>query len=80
MDGLAFVKHSFNNSSVIHTRMCMYFKPIEYGFFFVSIYHITLKISKNENKISQEFWSKPTKLVKEKNIALNCDKASIINV
>lgn len=76
MDGLTFVKHSFNNSSVIHTRMCMYFKPIEYGFFF-SIYDIALS---NENKISQGFWSKPIKLVKEKNIALNCDKASIINV
>jgi hypothetical protein len=52
----------------------MYFKPIECGVFFFSIYDITIKIIKNKNKISQIFWSKPTKLIKKKNIALNCDK------
>jgi len=69
-----FSKDMDGNSSVIHTRMCMYFKPIECGVFFFSIYDITIKIIKNENKISQIFWSKPTKLIKKKNIALNCDK------
>jgi hypothetical protein len=48
----------------------MYFEPTECGFSF-SIYDITIEILGQNRQ----------KLVKEKNIALNCiDKASIINV
>jgi hypothetical protein len=71
MDGLTFVKTFIQQLKVLSTLGCACISnPLNMGLFF-SIYDITIKI----------LGQKPTKLVKEKNIALNCiDKASIINV